>query len=147
MSDTTRSHDVDILATEYQVSILPRDDINRSNWSLTVAYRGRSRYAVMNGPFCLSRAGKWAYETVPSERRDEWIANHRFDRDEALRLVVEHAPNVVCNGKTAVELLEWLREQDTRVAGGGVPTRASPRLVLAEAIAESTRCGHVERHV
>lgn len=102
---------VDVLATSYQVSILPRDDINRSSWSLTVAHRGHDRYAVVDRlDRCLSRSGDWAYEPIPSERTDEWKAEHRFSRDQALQLAVEHAPNVVCNGKTAIELLEWLRE-------------------------------------
>lgn len=110
------SSEVDVLVTEYEVSILPRDDINRSAWSLNVAYRGHGLYAVIAHRCCLSSSGSWDYEAIPSEREDEWIAEHRFPLEEALRLAAEHAPNVVCNGKTAVELQEWLREH--RAAAG-----------------------------
>ena len=104
------SSEVDVLVTEYEVSILPRDDINRSAWSLNVAYRGHGLYAVIAHRCCLSSSGSWDYEVIPSEREDEWIAEHRFPLEEALQLAAEHAPNVVCNGMTAVELQEWLRE-------------------------------------
>jgi hypothetical protein len=114
------SGDVDVLATKYDVSILPRDDINRSAWSITVEYRGNDKYAVLiRGHWCLSRDGTSEIEPVRDDRTDEWLADHRFSLDEALRLAVEHAPNVRCNGKTAVELLEWLRERDASGVAGG----------------------------
>jgi hypothetical protein len=111
---------VDVLATKYDVSVLPRDDINRSAWSITVAYRGADKYAVLiRDHWCLSRDGTSEIEPTRDDRTDEWLADHRFTRDEALRLAVEHAPNVRCNGKTATELLEWLRERDASGVAGG----------------------------
>jgi hypothetical protein len=114
------SGDVDVLATKYDVSVLPRDDINRSAWSITVEYRGNDKYAVLiRGHLCLSRDGTSEIEPVRDDRTDEWLAEHRFSLDEALRLAVEHAPNVRCNGKNAVELLEWLSERDAAGVAGG----------------------------
>lgn len=98
---------VNVNATEFQVTVLPVDDINASNWSLTVSWRGQDRWAVMRGGrMCLSRSGSWDYESIPSEREDEWIVEHRFDYAEAIRLAIEHAPHIVVNGITATEVLE-----------------------------------------
>jgi hypothetical protein len=103
---------VDILPTKYDVSILPRGDINRSAWSVTVAYRGNDLYAVLiRDHWCLSKDGTSEIEPIPSERDDEWIADHRFPLAEALRLAVEHAPTLVCNGKTATEILQWINDR------------------------------------
>jgi hypothetical protein len=86
--------------TEYTVCGLPEDDINASHFALTVAYRSAGRWAVLRHGFCLGTDGEWDYESIPSERADEWRATHRFDEDTALRLAVEHAPNVTVNGWT-----------------------------------------------
>jgi len=106
---------VDVHATCYEVSILPRDDINRASWSLTVEYRGHGGYAVVDGHGRrLSRAGKWEWApALPNlSGFDEWTAEHRFPLEVALKLAAEHAPHVRCNGKTATELLEWLAAQE-----------------------------------
>jgi hypothetical protein len=114
-------NDVDVLPTKWDVSILPRGDINRLAWSITVAYRGNDLYAVLiRDHWCLSRSGEAEIEPIPSERTDEWIADHRFPLDEALRLAVSHAPDVACNGKSATEILAWIRDREASgVAGGG----------------------------
>lgn len=99
--------EVAVHATRFQVTVLPLDDVNASNWSLTVEYRGRDRWAVLRGArMCLSRSGSWDYEFIPSEREDEWIAEHRFEYAEAIRLAIKHAPDIVVNGMTATEVLE-----------------------------------------
>lgn len=98
--------DVAVHATRFQVTVLPLDDVNASNWSLIVEYRGHDRWAVLRGArMCLSRGGSWDYEVIPSEREDEWIAEHRFEYAEAIRLAIHHAPTVVVNGMTATEVL------------------------------------------
>lgn len=103
--------EVTVQPTDYLVTVMPVDHPNASSWSLNVSWRGNDRWAVRRHSMCLSRSGGWSYEQVPSEREDEWIAEHRFDLDEALRLARERAPHVVVNGKTATEILELMRER------------------------------------
>jgi hypothetical protein len=100
----------------YDVSIWP-DEIeclDSETWKLAVEYRGRGLWAVTRGRYtraCLSKAGKWDWEILPSERDDEWLAGHRFTLDEALAVAAEHAPNVTINGMTAAEARERHRQR------------------------------------
>lgn len=95
----------EVRPTRYEVSCIPPDDINARGFTLTVEYRGRDLWAVLNNPFCLSRDGEWDYEMRPSEREDDWLAAHRFDLDTALKLAREHAPEMTCNGWTVADAL------------------------------------------
>lgn len=52
---------------------------------------------------CLDRNGQWEFEPLPSARTDEWLADHRFDRDTALRLAHAAAPQLTVKGTTAQE--------------------------------------------
>ena len=88
-------------ATEYTVSLLPRDDPNGRNFNITVEYRGDDKWAICWFRQCLSATGEWDWESIPSERTEEWLAAHRFDLDVALRLAKTAAPGVTCNGITA----------------------------------------------
>jgi hypothetical protein len=97
--------------TEYTVSVLPEDDINASSYAITVAYRGRDLWAVSRHRQCLGRDGEWDWESLPSERTDEWLAEHRFTEQEALRLAREAAPGIRCNGLTAVEMQQWIAQR------------------------------------
>lgn len=94
-----------VRVTEYTVSVLPEDDINASAYAVTVAYRGRGLWAVLLRSFCLGRDGEWDFEMLPSSREDEWLAEHRFTREEALELAKAEAPHISVNGRTAAELL------------------------------------------
>jgi len=96
---------VDANVTEWSVSVLPEDNVNHHTYVITVAYRGRGRWAILHHGFCLGRDGEWDYEVQPSSREDEWLDAHRFARDEALAIAVREAPNVVVNGRTAASLL------------------------------------------
>lgn len=79
-----------VTATQYTVSCLPIDDPDDLTHAITVEYRGDSRWAVTRrGRRCLGADGRWDYESVPSERADEWLATHRFELDTALRLARE----------------------------------------------------------
>jgi len=94
--------------TTYEVSCLPQDHPDGFSWALRVEYRGRGKWAVLrSGKRCLSSTGEWDWESIPSEREDDWLATHRFDLDTALRLAQEAAPHVVVNGLTPAGLLEW----------------------------------------
>ena len=99
--------------TAYDVSVWPEAEecIDSDTWKVTVEYRGHGKWAVMEGPYCLSAAGEWGYEMRPSERDDEWLATHRFPLDDALDLARKHAPDVTVNGMTATEVLARHRER------------------------------------
>ena len=102
--------------TEYTVSILPRDwdevmPDSRYHWEIHVVYRGRDLWAVKQGVHCLSKSGTWDWEMRPSEREDEWLAEHRFDLTTALQLARKHAPDVNVNGHSAREVLAKYREE------------------------------------
>lgn len=102
--------DVTVRPVEYQVTILPPDHPSAQTWGLTVAYRGAGRFAVLlSGAWALNRSGGWDLEDVPSERAEEWLADHRFDEAEALHLAVKHAPTVQTNGRTAAEVMDALK--------------------------------------
>lgn len=93
--------------TAYTVTCLNEEVEGAHAWALTVEYRGRGSWAVKRNVFCLSRAGEWDYEMRPSEREDEWLAEHRFPLDEALELAKQAAPHVIVNGMTPADLLAW----------------------------------------
>jgi len=94
-----------VQVTEYTVSLLPGDDIDAYSFAITVTYRGRGLWAVSRHRRCLRRDGVWDFEPIPSDRTDEWLAEHRFTEAEALELAKEWAPRVMCNGITAAEAL------------------------------------------
>lgn len=94
-----------VKATHYEVSCLPEENVNARHFTLRVEYRGRDRWAVTDGHDCLSKDGTWSYESIPSNREDDWLAAHRFDLDTALRLAKEAAPKVTVNGYTVADAL------------------------------------------
>lgn len=91
--------------TRFEVSLLPEDDINYPFHTVAVEDRGNDRWAVVRHRQCLGADGEWSWESIPSEREDEWLASHRFDLDAALDLAREAAPGVTVNGVTAAEVL------------------------------------------
>ncbi|MFE9844727.1 hypothetical protein [Streptomyces goshikiensis] len=93
--------------TRYVVSCLPETNDNAPHFSLNVEYRGRDLWAVVRHGSCLSAAGQWSHESVPSQRDDEWLAEHRFDLDTALKLAKEAAPTLSVNGFTVAHVLRW----------------------------------------
>lgn len=101
----------DYPASEYTVSALPEDDINARHFQITVAYRGRGLWAVSRHRHCLGRSGEWDWESIPSERSDEWLTEHRFPLHEALRLAREELPKLRCNGLTAAEVAAWVAQR------------------------------------
>ena len=101
----------DYPATEFTLSALPEDDINASAYQIKVAYRGRGLWAVSRHRQCLGRSGAWDWESIPSERTDEWLAEHRFLLGEALRLAREELPKLRVNGMTAAEVQAWAEQR------------------------------------
>ncbi|MFJ9112983.1 hypothetical protein [Streptomyces sp. NPDC102283] len=92
-----------VTATEYEVSILPEDDINRPVFTITVQYRGDGRWAVTRNGSCLGADGEWEFGIKEYDRGDVWLDDHRFCLDDALRLAREAAPHILCNGHTALD--------------------------------------------
>lgn len=93
----------EVRATRYEVSLLPEDDINYPFYAIAVEARGNGRWAVVRHKRCLGPDGAWSWESIPSEREDDWLATHRFDRDTAIRLAKQAAPTVTVNGITAAQ--------------------------------------------
>ena len=91
--------------TEVTLCALPEDNINHDIYSVTVTWRGDDRYAVKRLSQCLAADGTWDYEPSPSNREDDWIAEHRFDYDTAMRLAAEAAQHVTVNGLTVADAL------------------------------------------
>ncbi len=107
----------DYPATEYTLSPLPEGDINSTAFQIKVAYRGHGLWAVSRHQQCLARSGGWDWESIPSERTDAWLAEHRFPLAEALRLAREELPKLRVNGMTAADVAAWA-EQRRNQAGG-----------------------------
>jgi hypothetical protein len=102
------SEDVTVRPTVYEVCAYPAEDINRRQFVITVEHRGNDRWAVLHGGFCLSRStGEWDYEMIPSERRDDWLDQHRWNLPEAVAQAVYLAPQITLMGQTAAEVAAW----------------------------------------
>lgn len=91
--------------TEYTISTIPEDNINRSHFEIKVVYRGRGLWAVMDGPYCLDADGDWDYELTPSDRTEGWLTTHRFTEQTALHLAREAPPHMTVNGLTVADVL------------------------------------------
>lgn len=88
------------------VSLLPLDHDASSYYTVMVEYRGPGRWAVTRHGNCLSRSGEWDYESMPSSRTDDWLAEFRFTYDEAIEAAAKVAPTLKVNGMSVQEVLE-----------------------------------------
>jgi hypothetical protein len=96
-----------VYVTRYEVSCLPRNDVNAHLFTVVVEERNEDQWAVLlRGVWCLGIDGSWTQEPIPSEREDDWLATHRFDLDTALKLAREEAPKIKVNGHTVADALE-----------------------------------------
>ena len=85
--------------TEYTVTELDEDDVNRQVWSLTISWRGPGdSWAVKHLSSCLNNEGGWDWEPSPSNRDEEFRATHRFTFAEAAERAFAAYPKVVING-------------------------------------------------
>ena len=106
----TTEHDLlaNVRATRYEVSLLHEDDINAHLYAVAIESRGHNGgpelWAVTWMGRCLDAHGAWDYEPIPSSRTDDWLAEHRFDFQTALRLARQAAPGVTVNGTTAAQI-------------------------------------------
>lgn len=97
--------------TAYSVNCLPEDHIDSHVFEITVEYRSRNRWAVKRHSQVLGADGQWDYEMRPSEREDDWLDNHRFDLDTALKLAKEQAPLITVNGFTVADALRMAQQR------------------------------------
>ncbi|MFE7462321.1 hypothetical protein ACWFMI_24965 [Nocardiopsis terrae] len=96
---------VRIEPTTYRVSCLPTDHPGAHHFTVCVEWRGGDLWAITRHGLCLSSAGDWEYETRPSERTDEWLADHRFSYPEAMRRARKIAPTLTVMGRTVTDVL------------------------------------------
>lgn len=100
----------------YEVSVWPddqADSVNAGSWRLTVEYRGNGSWGIFRGGGSLSmdRSGQFSIHSPQDDGHDEWLAAHRFARDEALEIACQWAPKIYLCGMTAAEVLA-LEAQD-----------------------------------
>lgn len=98
--------------TEVTFCALPETDINHGSYAVQVTWRGDDRYAVKRHSQCLGADGTWDYEARPSDREDEWLAEHRFDYDTACALAAKACQHVVVNGITVTDALARAARRD-----------------------------------
>jgi hypothetical protein len=93
--------------TRYEISCLPMDHSGRHHFTITVSWRGRGLWAVLNPiGYCLGTDGEWDYEPMNSSREDDWLEAHRFPLTTALALAKEHAPNMRVRHITVQDALD-----------------------------------------
>jgi hypothetical protein len=69
-------------------------------FGIYVEDRGRGKWAVTHMGRCMDAGGDWDYEPSPSNRTDEWVAQHRFDSpEEAQAAFLLHKHRLVINGR------------------------------------------------
>lgn len=111
--------------TEYMVTALPEGHRDASIWALWVQWRGgrddNDRYCIAKSPNGATQvwdeaAGEWVWESIPSERRDEFIVRTRYSALRALEIARRLAPEVCWNGLRPADILA--RDAARRVGGG-----------------------------
>lgn len=95
-------------ATQFRFRLYPEGHrfVDVAEYAVTVEWRGGDRWAVMERVFCYDATGTAEYESIPSDRTDEFKARFRFSRDEAIRIARE------------VVVPQLRAEWDRRLAGG-----------------------------
>ncbi|MCP2261067.1 hypothetical protein LX15_004787 [Streptoalloteichus tenebrarius] len=106
---TASSPPVVARVSRYELSCLPDDHPARDRYTLAVEYRGKSRqrhdeWAVLHGPWALSRDGHWDYEP-PSTCRRTVIAQYRYTLDDALEAARREAPRLAADGCAVADVL------------------------------------------
>lgn len=89
-------------------------DIDLSMFAIEVQWAGGGDgWAIRRGGVrCLSRSGEWAFESIPSGREDDWLAEHRWPLDEALEAAKAALPSIRVNGWTWAGLQAHRKDSD-----------------------------------
>jgi hypothetical protein len=98
--------------TTYTVCAVPQSVRDWEIFALSVEQTAPDRWAIRKGRRrCLNRDGELEWESIPSEREDEFLERCRFGLDEALTLARRVAPTLRSNGITAERAaVEWAEE-------------------------------------
>lgn len=95
---------------KYSFSAIPEDfrpdPGAHTRYMVTAEYRGQDSWAVCHGGMVLSKAGEWVAEPRPTDRPDDWLKNHRFNKLSAMRQAYELARDMEKNGVSAATLLK-----------------------------------------
>lgn len=96
-----------VTTTKYDVTCITEadDDVNYYLFTINVEYAGHGGWAIRWMGRCLNARLEWSYESIPSERTDEWLAEYRFDEQTALELAKRAAPHITVNGRTVASVL------------------------------------------
>lgn len=98
-------------ATTYTVCAVPETVQDWMMFAITVEETAPDRWAVRRSKRCLNANGEWEWESIPSEREDDFLARCRFDLDTALGMARRVAPTLRINGITAARAAaEWAKE-------------------------------------
>lgn len=100
--------------TRYNFTIFPETEEFLEQcvmYTVTAQYRGRGKWAVVHNGKALSISGSWDYEPRSSERGEQWLKEHRFDRMTAMRLAYENAFTITVANRTAVDVLNAMKEE------------------------------------
>lgn len=102
--------------TEYQVSALPQDGSARGwggAFDVHVTWSGiGDLWAVRVRSWVYDADGAAAYERLPSDRDDKFLARFRHDLPTALALAHKIAPGLTVNGTSATQAaaeIAWSR--------------------------------------
>jgi hypothetical protein len=83
--------------TRYEVSCIPRDDINATLFTVYVKQTGDGLWIATDNKRCLNAAGEWVVD-----RSGLYV---RHDKETALRLAKAAAPGMTVNGWTVADAL------------------------------------------
>lgn len=103
-----------VKAVEYTINCVPEDDFDAHVFEIRVQYRGNSRYAVIRHSSCLGTDGTWDQGIKEYDRGQQWLDDHRFDLDTALKLAKEQAPLVTVNGYTVADAIAMQQKRAER---------------------------------
>jgi hypothetical protein len=96
----------------YVVHAVPPEvpDDDRDLWTLHLQNRGDDRWSISWNRRTYGRSGTWTFPLQPPDPDDEFLAEYRFELDEALEIAKRLTPTLVVNGKTAQQWADTLRK-------------------------------------
>lgn len=95
-------------STTYTVCAVPETVRDWDMFAISVEKTAPDRWAVRRRKRCLNSDAEWEWESIPSERTDDFLARCRFDLDTALEMARRVAPTLRVNGITAARAaVEW----------------------------------------
>lgn len=85
-----------------------KDEVNGRYYRVTVSKRSEDKWAVIFFNECWHQKEQdWVYESLPSNRTEEFTENTRFSLETAVSIAVEMTEKLVVNGRTYAQWLEF----------------------------------------